>query len=163
MVGEDLLSEEEKQEVFDAFADVTHTFHKDTIVLSKYKASFSRMDTGAKPEPVLYNLDCRISKDPDKSATGETVNDANGSDDRNKIEIRFFSRYLQEQNLLSVGKNIPDIDIDKDYVYWEDVKYRIDHWGNGDTDFMGESAIIILYCIKEDHQPTEGIESGSSS
>jgi len=145
----DLLSPEEKEEVFGALGDVTDTFHKDTVTLVKFTKTATRMGTGKPGTSEETPLLCRVTKN---SVPSDAEHNAQGVDDRNLIEIRFFNRYLIAQGFMEQGSNLTDIDCDTDYFKWEGLVYRPYRWGNDDTDFMGESALIVFFCRKEDEK-----------
>ncbi len=159
----DLISEAEKEEAFAAFRDITDTFHKDIVIVAKHGDDFSRMDVGDNSKPELFELLCRVSKEGTEQ---DLINDVSGADDNNRIEIRFYARYLIEKGLMDIlHPNIPLIDVKLDLFYWERIKYRADRWGNDDSDFMGENAIIVFYCRVEPDQVNDMIpeDSGSSN
>ncbi len=142
----DLISPEEKAEVFAALTDITDTFYKDAIQIVRYTEPFNRMGKGGGSPLDTLDILARVTKDPTKE--DDTIDDINGRDDRNEIKISFFKRTLEGLGLMN--ENTPSLDISKDYFMWEGVKYRPHRWGNGDTDFMGEVAIIEFFCKAED-------------
>src|SRR6478609_2201691 len=83
----DLLSPEEKEEVFGALGDVTDTFHKDTVTLVKFTKTATRMGTGKPGTSEETPLLCRVTKN---SVPSDAEHNAQSVDDRNLIEIRFF-------------------------------------------------------------------------
>jgi hypothetical protein len=140
----DLLSADDIADFRGAMDDLKDTFHKDSCKYLQIGESFSMMDNKKPGAPTEKTLDCRVTKDKDSSSeAGKTIE---GTADENKIEIRFFARYLIGQNLMT--GNIPVFQVEKDFFQWSGDRYVLNLVSFDDSDFVGQVELVVCHCTK---------------
>jgi hypothetical protein len=139
----DLLSVEEMGAFMAAMDDLKDTFHKDTCVFMNTPKPFSLMDNTDADSPTETSLDCRVTKKADSAKADRKIE---GVEDENAIEIRFFSRYLRANNLMT--GNVPVFQIDKDMFRWQNNRYQLRMISYDDSDIAGDVVMVVCHCEK---------------
>lgn len=146
----DLLSSSEKDEIYEAFRDVTDTFHKTIVDYNQTVKGFDQFQRGDNNTELDHQLNCRVKLLDDEDSEIEET--SSGTSRRQDYEFTFDFQYLTEQSLTTVdskGNKVVVFDPEVDYITYEDVKHKILLITYDNSDFAGQPILCTVRCRRE--------------